>query len=559
MRHGGQILADHLAAYGVARVFSVPGESFLAALDGLYERGITNVVCRHEGAAAMMAEATGKLTGRPGVAFVTRGPGAMNAAAGVHIARQDSTPMILFVGQIARGHRDREAFQELDYRQVFGGLTKWVAEVDQVERLPEYISRAFHVAVSGRPGPVVLALPEDMLSSFAEVVDLPEPVAPVVGVTEAQVAAVLSALRGAERPLVVVGGPAWSAQAAVDLAAFAGGWDVPVAVSFRRQDRLDNDHPCYAGDLGVGMNPKLAARLKAADLLVVLGSRLGDIATGGYEILDPARPPRIVHVHADADELGRVFRPEVAVAVAAPVMVAALAAAVPVASGWGAWRAEARAEYEAWQVPVPTPGAVRLEAVVGWLAEHLPRDAIVTNGAGNYAAFLHRYYRFRGYGTQLAPTSGSMGYGFPAAVAAKIAEPARMVVCMAGDGCFQMTLNEMSTAVQHGAAVIVIVANNGRYGTIRMHQERDYPGRVSGTDLVNPDFAALARAYGGHGEVVEAQAEFAGAFSRAVASGRPAVIEVRLDRQMLTTSMTVEEMRAVGLARQRAGASGGDI
>ena len=559
MRHGGQILADHLAAYGVARVFSVPGESFLAALDGLYERGITNVVCRHEGAAAMMAEATGKLTGRPGVAFVTRGPGAMNAAAGVHIARQDSTPMILFVGQIARRHRDREAFQELDYRQVYGGLAKWVAEVDQVERLPEYISRAFHVAVSGRPGPVVLALPEDMLSSFAEVVDLPEPVAPVVGVTEAQVAAVLSALRGAERPLVVVGGPAWSAQAAVDLAAFAGGWDVPVAVSFRRQDRLDNDHPCYAGDLGVGMNPKLAARLKAADLLVVLGSRLGDIATGGYEILDPARPPRIVHVHADADELGRVFRPEVAVAVAAPVMVAALAAAVPVASGWGAWRAEARAEYEAWQVPVPTPGAVRLEAVVGWLAEHLPRDAIVTNGAGNYAAFLHRYYRFRGYGTQLAPTSGSMGYGFPAAVAAKIAEPARMVVCMAGDGCFQMTLNEMSTAVQHGAAVIVIVANNGRYGTIRMHQERDYPGRVSGTDLVNPDFAALARAYGGHGEVVEAQAEFAGAFSRAVASGRPAVIEVRLDRQMLTTSMTVEEMRAVGLARQRAGASGGDI
>ena len=559
MRHGGQILADHLAAYGVARVFSVPGESFLAALDGLYERGITNVVCRHEGAAAMMAEATGKLTGRPGVAFVTRGPGAMNAAAGVHIARQDSTPMILFVGQIARRHRDREAFQELDYRQVYGGLAKWVAEVDQVERLPEYISRAFHVAVSGRPGPVVLALPEDMLSSFAEVVDLPEPVAPVVGVTEAQVAAVLSALRGAERPLVVVGGPAWSAQAAVDLAAFAGGWDVPVAVSFRRQDRLDNDHPCYAGDLGVGMNPKLAARLKAADLLVVLGSRLGDIATGGYEILDPARPPRIVHVHADADELGRVFRPEVAVAVAAPVMVAALAAAVPVASGWGAWRAEARAEYEAWQVPVPTPGAVRLEAVVGWLAEHLPRDAIVTNGAGNYAAFLHRYYRFRGYGTQLAPTSGSMGYGFPAAVAAKIAEPARMVVCMAGDGCFQMTLNEMSTAVQHGAAVIVIVANNGRYGTIRMHQEREYPGRVSGTDLVNPDFAALARAYGGHGEVVEAQAEFAGAFSRAVASGRPAVIEVRLDRQMLTTSMTVEEMRAVGLARQRAGASGGDI
>ena len=559
MRHGGQILADHLAAYGVTRVFSVPGESFLAALDGLYERGIGNVVCRHEGAAAMMAEATGKLTGRPGVAFVTRGPGATNAAAGVHIARQDSTPMILFVGQIARGHRDREAFQELDYRSTFGGLAKWAAEVDQVERLPEYISRAFHVAVSGRPGPVVLALPEDMLSSFAEVADLPPPVRVVSGVSAGQVAAVLGALRGAERPLVVVGGPAWSAQAAADLGAFATAWDVPVAVSFRRQDRLDNDHPCYAGDLGVGMNPRLAARLAAADLVVVLGSRLGDIATGGYEVLDPARPPRLVHVHADADELGRVYRPEIAICAPAPVMVAALAAAVAEPGPWAAWRAAARAEYEAWQVPVATPGAVRLEAVVGWLAENLPRDAIVTNGAGNYAAFLHRYYRFRGYGTQLAPTSGSMGYGFPAALAAKIAEPARMVVCMAGDGCFQMTLNEMSTAVQHGAAVIVIVANNGRYGTIRMHQEREYPGRVSGTDLVNPDFAALARAYGGHGEVVEDQAAFPAAFARAVAAGTVAVIELRLDRQMLTTGQTVDQVRDASLLRQRVGASGGDI
>ncbi len=551
MRHGGQILADHLAAYGVDRVFSVPGESFLAALDGLYERGIPNVVCRHEGGAAMMAEATGKLTGRPGVAFVTRGPGATNAAAGVHIAKQDSTPMILFVGQIARGHRDREAFQEVDYRAVFGPLAKWAAEVDQVERLPEYISRAFHVAMSGRPGPVVLALPEDMLSSLCDVPDLPPPVLPVQGVTEAQVAAVAAAIRGAERPLVVVGGPAWSAAAAEELEAFAESWGLPVAVTFRRQDRLDNASSAYVGDLGVGMNPKLAARLQAADLLVVLGSRLGDIATGGYELLDPARPPRLVHVHADAGELGRVFRPEVAIAVAAPVMVTALSGLVPPnVRPWEDWSREARADYLGWQTPVATPGAVRMEEVVGWMAANLPEDAVITNGAGNYAAFLHRYYRFRRHGTQLAPTSGSMGYGFPAAIAAKLAHPERVVVCMAGDGCFQMTLNEMSTAMQHGAAVVVVVANNGRYGTIRMHQEREYPGRVSGTDLVNPDYADLARAYGGHGEVVEAQADFPAAFARAAASGKPAIIELRLDRAMLTTNATVEQVRAAGMARK---------
>ncbi|NGM45726.1 thiamine pyrophosphate-binding protein [Rhodobacter sp. SGA-6-6] len=551
MRHGGRILADHLAAYGVERVFSVPGESFLAALDGLYERGIPNIVCRHEGGAAMMAEATGKLTGRPGIAFVTRGPGATNAAAGVHVAKQDSTPMILFVGQIARAHRDREAFQEVDYRATFGPIAKWAAEVDQVERLPEYISRAFHVAMSGRPGPVVLALPEDMLSSEADVPDLPPPAAPVGGVTEAQVTAMAAAIRGAEKPLLVVGGPHWSAEAAEELEAFAEGWGLPVAVTFRRQDRLDNVSRAYAGDLGVGMNPKLAARLKAADLLVVLGSRLGDIATGGYEILDPASPPRIVHVHADAGELGRVFRPEVAVCATAPAMVKALAGLTPPnAKAWDQWAAEARAEYEGWQKPVATPGAVRMEEVVGWLAANLPEDAILTNGAGNYAAFLHRYYRFRRHGTQLAPTSGSMGYGFPAAIAAKLARPEQVVVCMAGDGCFQMTLNEMSTAMQHGAAVIVIVANNGRYGTIRMHQEREYPGRVSGTDLANPDYAALARAYGGHGETVERQEDFPAAFARAQAAGRLAVIELRLDPAMLSTSMTVEQMRAAGQARK---------
>lgn len=556
MRHGGQILADHLAAYGVDRVYSVPGESFLAALDGLYERGIPNIVCRHEGGAAMMAEAAGKLTGRPGVAFVTRGPGATNAAAGVHIAKQDSTPMILFVGQIARGHRDREAFQEVDYRAVFGPLAKWAAEVDQLDRLPEYISRAFHVAMSGRPGPVVLALPEDMLSSFCDVADIPPPAAVLSGVTERQVQAVTDALRSAQRPLVVAGGPLWTAQAANDLATFASAWGLPVAVSFRRQDRLNNDHPAYVGDLGVGMNPKLGARLAQADVLLVIGSRLGDIATGGYEILDPGKPgPKIIHIHADADELGRVFRPDVSVAAPAPVMVTALAATTaPNDRAWAAWAAQARADYEGWQKPVSTPGDVRMEEVITWMAANVPHDAIITNGAGNYAAFLHRYYRFRQTGTQLAPTSGSMGYGFPAAVAAKLTHPDRTVVCMAGDGCFQMTLNEMSTAKQHNAAVIVIVANNGRYGTIRMHQEKEYPGRVSGTDLANPDFAALARAYGGHGELVTDQADFPAAFARAKASGLPAIIELRLDPAMLTTSMTLDQMRAAGFAKQSSGA-----
>lgn len=554
VRHGGQILADHLVAYGVDRVFSVPGESFLAALDGLYERGIPNIVCRHEGGAAMMAEATGKLTGRPGVAFVTRGPGATNAAAGVHVARQDSTPMILFVGQIARGHRDREAFQEVDYRAVFGPLAKWAAEVDQVERLPEYISRAFHVAMSGRPGPVVLALPEDMLSSFADVADLPPPVPPVQDVTEAQALAVAAALRGAERPLVIAGGPIWNPAAAEALESFAESWGLPVAVSFRRQDRIDNTSRAYVGDLGVGMNPRLGARLASADLLVVLGSRLGDIVTGGYELIDPARPPRIVHVHSDVGELGRVFRPEISVAAPAPEMVRALAAlSPPNARPWESWAAEARADYEAWQKPVRTPGDVRMEEVVSWLSANLPDDAIVTNGAGNYAAFLHRYYRFRRHGTQLAPTSGSMGYGFPAAIAACLAHPERTVVCMAGDGCFQMTLNEMSTAVQHGAAPVVIVANNGRYGTIRMHQEREYPERVSGTDLANPDFCALARAYGGHGEIVSTQEEFPAAFERARAAGTVAVIELRLDPRMLTTGQTLDQVRAAGLARKAAG------
>ncbi|KIT18008.1 thiamine pyrophosphate-binding protein [Jannaschia aquimarina] len=539
MRHGGQILADELATHGVRRVFSVPGESFLAALDGLFDSGIQNVVCRHEGGAAMMAEATAKLTGRPGVAFVTRGPGATNASSGLHVAMQDSTPLILFVGQIARGHRDREAFQEVDYRALFGSLVKWVAEVDQTERLPEYVARAFSVAQSGRPGPVVLALPEDMLSAHADTVGRPPVESPQPAVPDLD--PVVERLRGAERPLVVVGGSGWSADAAADLTRWAERHGLPVAVSFRRQDYIDNRSAAYAGDLNVGPNPKLMARLQGADLIVALGTRLGDIATGGYETLDPAtETPALVHVHPSASELNRVWSAEIAVQARAADVVAALAARDDDLPGWHSHQAAARANYEAWIRPRSTPGEVKLEEVIAHLDDVLPDDAILTNGAGNYAAFLHRYYRWRQYGTQLAPTSGSMGYGFPAAIAASIEHPDRDVVCLAGDGCFQMTLNECSTAIQCGARPVVIVCDNGRYGTIRMHQERHYPGRVSGTELVNPDFAVLARSYGGKGWTVTEQASFAPALAEARACGTLAIIHLKLDPRMLSTGTDLE-------------------
>ncbi|MGR3465933.1 thiamine pyrophosphate-binding protein [Limimaricola sp.] len=540
MRHGGRILVDQLARLGVERVFSVPGESFLAVLDGLHDSDIANIVCRHEGGAAMMAEAHGKLSGRPGVAFVTRGPGATNASAGVHVARQDSTPMVLFVGQIARGDRDREAFQEVDYRAMFGGLAKWVAEIDDAARIPEYVGRAFEVAMSGRPGPVVLALPEDVLSGLAEVRDLapaPERLAPDL---TGPAARIVARLARAERPLVVVGGPHWSARAAADLARFAEAQGLAVAAGFRRQDYMDNRHPNYAGDLNVGVNPRLAERVRAADALLVIGSRLGDIETQGFSLLDPAGHDKtLIHVHDDPDEIGRVWRPELAAVAEAPAMIAALAAQPGCGADWSGWTHAARDDYESWLAPRETPGAVKLERVIGWLSDNLPEDAILTNGAGNYAGWLHRYFRFKRFRTQLAPTSGSMGYGFPAAISAALAHPDRSVVCLAGDGCFQMTLNEMSTAAQHGAAPIVIVVNNGRYGTIRMHQERHYPGRVSGTALANPDFAALARAYGGHGEVVERDAAFPDAFARARASGRVAVIELRVDPAALSTGQVL--------------------
>jgi len=548
MRHGGRILADALKAHGVERVFSVPGESFLAALDGLYDAGIPNTVCRQEGGAAMMAEAWGKMTGRPGVCFVTRGPGATNASAGVHVARQDSTPMILFVGQIARSDRDREAFQEVDYRQMFGGIAKWAAEIDQTDRIPEYVARAFDLAMSGRPGPVVLALPEDMLSAESDAPDLTPAPRPVPGVSEAQLAAIIGALAGAERPLVIPGGSVWDQQDADRLARFAESWGLPVAVPFRRQHLIDNRLSNYVGDLGVGMNPKLGEALRQADCILSLGSRLGDTLTNGYDLMSPqGQGKRIIHVHPDPDEIGHLWRADPGIA-ACPRAVLAALAEMPAPRRWSEWAAGLRTSYEGWRQPKQTPGAVKMERVITWLSDNLPEDAVITNGAGNFAAFIHRYFQFKQVGTQLAPTSGSMGYGLPAAVAAKIRHPDRTVVCVAGDGDIQMTVNELSTAAQEGAAVIVIVANNGRYGTIRMHQEKHYPGRVSGTDLFNPDFAALARAYGGHGELVERDEEFAGAFQRAQAAGTLSVIELRLDPEALTTGATLSEVREAAKA-----------
>ncbi len=551
LRHGGKILADQLKIQGVERIFSVPGESFLAALDGLYDSGIENIVCRQEGGAAMMAEAHGKLTGRPAVLFVTRGPGAANASAGLHVAMQDSTPLVAFVGQINRSHRDRGAFQEVAYREFLGTLVKWVAEVDQTERLPEYIARAFHLAQSGRPGPVVLALPEDMLSAMADVADRPAVVLPLQPAPPETGKRIVSLISRFKQPLVIAGGPGWSQAAAQNLHSFASAHDLPVAVTFRRQDYLDNNSPHYVGDLSVGMNPKLAEMLRQSDFLLLLGAGLRDIATNGYEHVDPSESGKIIcEVHPDPDAVGQVYHADLSVACSASEMLHTLSQLPPrVNPPWAGWRKQAREAYESWQQPQATPGAVQMEQIIPWLSENLPPDAIVTNGAGNYAAFLHRYFRFKQARTQLGPTSGSMGYGFPAAIAAKLAHRDKTVLCVAGDGCFQMTCNEMSTAQQHGAAVIVIVVNNGKYGTIRMHQEKTYPGRVSGTALTNPNFAELARSYGGFGVVVTEQHTFAAAFEQALSSKKLSVIELRLDDEVMSTGLSLSQTRALGSSK----------
>ena len=555
LRSGGEILVASLLAQGATHAFGVPGESYLAVLDALHDvrDRLRFMICRHEGGAAYMGEAFGKLTGTPGIVFVTRGPGASNAAIGIHTAMQDSTPLIVFVGQVGSHMVDREAFQEVDYRRMYGSVAKWAAQIDQVERIPEYVARAWRLAISGRPGPVVLALPEDMLTSRAQCADAPRVDAVPAAPGPREMAALDERLAVAERPLVLVGGSRWSAAACAGLRQFAEASGLPVACAFRSQDLFDNRHPQYAGDVGIGINPALAARVREADLLLVIGERLGEMTTGGYTLLEvPVARQRLVHVHPSPDELGHVYQPDLAIAAEPDAFFAALNAMPSVARpGWHALAARAHADYNAWRVRRPVPGPVDLWAVMEWLDARLPDDAILTNGAGNYTVWLHRLFRYRGFRTQLAPYSGAMGYAVPAAVAAKAVHPARMVVSWNGDGCFQMNGQEIATAAQYGLAVIFVVIDNGMYGTIRMHQERNYPARVSGTDLVNPDFAALARAYGAHGETVTRTEEFAPAFERAVASNGPALLHVHIDPEALTLNASLSALRTQGLAAQR--------
>jgi len=545
LRHGGHILVDQLKVNGIKRVFSVPGESFLAALDGLYNSGIENIVCRQEGGAAMMAEADAKITSSPGVVFVTRGPGATNASSGVHIAMQDSTPLIVFVGQVPLEHRDREAFQEIDYERFFSPIAKWVAEVKDLKRLPEYISRAFQVSQGGRPGPVIISLPEDILSGVCEVPDRPRVVLGQQFTSDSEVKKIEKAIIKAERPLVIAGGTGWSKEAVKNLGVFVKNFNLPVATTFRRQHLMDNRHDCYIGDLGTGMNPALAKTVKESDLIIAIGTRLGEIATGGYELIDPKKPEqKIIHIHKDPNELGHVYQPTLSVLSSTEnILNQFIDLPKLVNPEWSARTNEVRNNYLNWITPKETPGPVKLEKIIEWLSNNLPEDSIVTNGAGNYAAFLHRYFVFKEYPTAIGPTSGSMGYGFPASIAAKLRFPDKTVICMAGDGCFQMTLNEMSTAAHNKLAIIVIVVNNGKYATIRMHQEKHYPGRVSGTEIHNPDFAALAKAYGGFGIKVQKTEDFVAAYDQAVASGLLSVIELKIDDEVLSTSQTVSEVR----------------
>src|ERR1051325_5043877 len=518
-RHGGRILADALAAHGVRLAFGVPGESYLPVLDGLHDLRdrISFIVCRQEGGASYMAEAYGKLAGEPGVLFVTRGPGATNGAIGVHTGFQDSTPWVVCVAQGGNEFAEREAFQEIDYRRMYGQMAKWVAQIDRVERIPEYVSRAFHTAMAGRPGPVILALPEDTLFAEAAVADVPRyhTVRPAASASE--VAKTAELLSGAQRP---------------------------VGTAFRCQDLFDNRSPNYAGDVGIGVNPKLAQRVKDADVLLVIGARLGEMTTGAYSLVEAPVPKQtLIHIHAGTEELGRVYRPALPINSGYPQFVDALREVDISSETWKAQSAAARKEYLEWTEPRPMPGKLQYGEVVRWLSDRLPEDAIIAGGAGNFAGWLHRHFRYKGFRTQLGPTNGSMGYGYPAAVAAKLASPARTVVAFCGDGDFLMNGQELATAVQYGAAFVAFVVNNGLYGTIRMHQEREYPGRVFGTDLRNPDFAAYARAFGGHGETVERTEDFAAAYERAAASGKPAIVELRIDPDAITPATTLSSIR----------------
>ena len=565
-RLAGHVLVEALIAQGVDTAFGVPGESYLAALDGFHEHRdrIRFIACRQEGGAAFMAEAQGKLSGRPGICFVTRGPGATNASIGLHTAFQDSTPMILFIGQVASDQRDREAFQEVDYRQMLGpgtlGFSKWVGEVHDAARLPEYVARAFRTAMQGRPGPVVLVLPEDMLTQRVDAPVLPRVEPALAWPAPGALREVRTMLLAAKQPFVIVGGSGWDAGAVAAMQRFAEAWNLPVGCAFRFQDLFDNRHPNYAGDVGIGINPKLAARVREADLILAVGARLGEMTTGGYTLLQAPRPAqKLIHVHAGPEELGRVYAADLMLLSAMACAARALEGlAPPPELSWKEWTAQAHADYEANHEPLPV-APMDMAEVVKTIQRLAPEDSVLTNGAGNYSGWLHRYYRYPGmqHGgrTQLAPTSGAMGYGVPAAIAASLLEPDRTVINLAGDGDFLMTGQELATATGYRAGtgkgkLIVIVVDNGTYGTIRMHQERDYPGRVSGSDLYNPDFALLAQAHGWLSHALRKTAEFEAAFAAALSADKPTLIHLKLDADVSTTRTTLTAIRA--MARSRA-------
>jgi acetolactate synthase-1/2/3 large subunit len=565
-RPAGHALVEALIAQGVHTAFGVPGESYLAVLDGFHQHReqIRFIGCRQEGGAAFMAEAQGKLSGRPGICFVTRGPGATNASIGLHTAFQDSTPMILFVGQVASDQRDREAFQEVDYRQMFGpgtlGMAKWVGEVQDADRLPEYVARAFHTALQGRPGPVVLVLPEDMLTVATTAPVLPRAQAALAWPAPGALRDLRALLMAAQRPLLIAGGSGWDAEGANALQRFAENWQLPVGCGFRFQDTFDNRHPLYAGDVGIGINPKLAARVREADLIIALGVRLGEMTTGGYTLLQAPRPTqKLVHVHAGPEELGRVYAADLLLQSSMACAAKALETlAAPTSLPWTDWAQAAHADYEANHM-APAVEPMDLAVVMKTVQRLAPADTVYTNGAGNYSGWLHRYVRYFGlqhHGrTQLAPTSGAMGYGVPAAVAAALLYPQRTVINVAGDGDFLMTGQELATATGYGAGrgagkLVSIVVDNGSYGTIRMHQEREYPGRISGSDLFNPDFAALARAYGWHAHRVDTTAAFEPVFAAAMAADGPTLIHIKLDTDVITSRTTLGAIRETA---QRAG------
>jgi len=555
-RTGGQILVDQLKIHGVDLAFCVPGESYLAVLDALWDarETIRLITTRNEIGACNMAESFGKVTGRPGICLVTRGPGASHAMVGIHTAFQDSTPLILFVGQVAREAREREAFQEIDVKQMFGHTAKWAAEISDPRRIPEMVSHAFHIAMSGRPGPVVLALPEDMLVERCATADtahyqIVRPSPSATAMTRLR-----ELLAKARRPLMLVGGGGWSERSTRDIVAFAEANNLPACASFRCQDLFDNRHKNYVGDCSVGILPALARRIRETDLLLVVGARLGELTTQGYTLVEPPLPKQpLVHVHADADELGRVYQGELLIAAGMEEFAAAAKALKPVDhAAWDDWADGARRDYLKSLEPDRSPGTLDYGRVMTMIGETVPAETIMASDAGNFAGWLNRFYQFPGFRTLVGPTNGAMGYGVPAAIAAKLVHPERPVLCFAGDGGFMMTGQELATAVQYGANVIFLVVNNGLYGTIRMYQEREYPNRYPATELRNPDFAAYARAFGAHGETVRETAEFPAAFARARAAGTPAVIELRLDPEAITSRTTLTALRDAALARQRA-------